>query len=73
MNERRIMFNRETLKAWKEMAHLTTMMPSEVVIELLKHIEMQDEELDHLAESLNFYEDLETKHGIQDDYYGVTH
>ena len=67
------MFNKETLKAWKEMAHITTMMPSEVFIELLKHIELQAESIDKLANALEVYEDEETRKGIQDDYYGVTH
>lgn len=67
------MFNKNTLELWGDMAHKTNTMPSEVVIELIKHIELQEKTIDRLSNELEFYEDQETRKGIQDDYYGVTH
>jgi len=63
------MFNNKVLDEWERIANLNEMMPSSVVIWLVKHAKKLQEENEKLKKSLEFWEAHDEEKEIKQDYY----
>ena len=63
------MFNNKVLDEWERIANLNEMMPSSVVIWLVKHAKKLQEENDKLKNSLDFWEAHEEEKEIKQNYH----